>query len=165
MTKDDLNQFTCPRCAYQGRRLGILDMRDWLDEPDQAVVAYCPSCRFYGPPAIDAEAAAALFIEGDFSCEFACQDCGLLYPGSFRRTVCIEDTVWRINCCARCYLREDLWVPRPQDSLPDDAYEAFLAKGERYEDGPFYRVPMEALRPIEELRVHLEAEREKNQVN
>ena len=165
MVQMNLDQFTCPRCGYQRRRPEIFH---WDDPPpwvEEQLFAYCPSCRFYGPPASDAGTAAALFIKGAFTCQVRCQDCGIYYPGTFRRTVCIEETVWRIDCCARCYLRDDLWVPKPKQALPDKAYEEFLAEGKRYEDGPFIKVPIEDLRPMEELVEILEAERQQDKVN
>ena len=75
--------FTCPRCSYRAERPEIyLDVDDeWIF--DDVIFAHCPSCRFYGPAAADADAAAGLFSSGAYICRTRCQDCGLNYPFVF----------------------------------------------------------------------------------
>jgi len=123
-----MDQLNCVRCGYQASRPEFL-------QAGGATFAYCPSCRFYGPMADDVTTAARLFAEGDFACEIRCQDCGLDYPWTYRRTACIYGQVGRICSCARCYMKSGVWVPQPQDSLPDPAYETFLAEGMFYDEG------------------------------
>ena len=128
MSQEKLDPFTCRRCGYQASRPEFI-------HGSEGTFAYCPSCRFYGPTASDVITASRLFTKGGFDCEVRCQDCGLDYPWTYVRWDIAYGTSMRIQSCARCFANVGQWVPQPQDSLPDKAYEKFLANGTRYLEG------------------------------